>query len=163
LDFLIKSVLQGLPSLEERFNEISKINLHALLRSKKVDDDEGGWSKRQSIKQRRISSWSFNEVGFELDPVYPTLPTNDFVVKKVRFGGESLVIETSELIPSSSRQVLEKATQVDYYSEGDGVLRQRFVGNSIHGLKNAYKLWDEVGCRLAVRNKNTGEGKKGFC
>ena len=103
LDFLVKNVL--LPSLEERFKEISKINIHVPLRSKKVDDDEGGWCERQSIKQRRISSWSFNEDDFELDPVYPTEPTNDFIVKKVRFGGESLVIETGELISSSLRQV----------------------------------------------------------
>ena len=29
----------------------------------------------------------------------------------------------------------------------------------IRGLKNAKKLWDEVGCRLAM-GKNMGEGKK---
>jgi hypothetical protein len=43
---------------------------------------------------------------------------------------------------------------------GDGVLRRRFVGDLILGLKNTYKLWDEVGCRVVV-GKNTGEGKKG--
>jgi serine/threonine-protein kinase OSR1/STK39 len=130
LDFLVKNVLQGLPSLEERFKEISKINIHAPLRSKKVDDDEGVWSERQSIKQRRISSWSFNEDGFELDPVYPTEPTNDFVVKKVRFGGESIINEdeggesgeSGGLTPSSPGQVLEKATPVDFYSEAANII-----------------------------------------
>jgi hypothetical protein len=34
------------------------------------------------------------------------------------------------------------------------------VRDLIRGLKNAKKLWDEVGCRLAV-GKNMGEGKKG--
>jgi hypothetical protein len=34
------------------------------------------------------------------------------------------------------------------------------VGDLILGLKNTYKLWDEVGCRVAV-GKSTGEGKRG--
>ncbi|XP_059448801.1 serine/threonine-protein kinase BLUS1-like, partial [Corylus avellana] len=88
LDFLVKNVLQGLPSLEQRFKG-SKINIHAPLRSKNREvGDSSCSSGRQSIEQRRISSWSFNEDEFELDPVYPTDST-DSVVKKVRFGGET--------------------------------------------------------------------------
>jgi hypothetical protein len=34
------------------------------------------------------------------------------------------------------------------------------VGDLILGLKNTYKLWDEVGCRVAV-GKSAGEGKMG--
>jgi hypothetical protein len=40
---------------------------------------------------------------------------------------------------------------------GDGVLRWRFVGDLILGLKNTYKLWDEVGCRVAVGKSTGGE------
>jgi serine/threonine-protein kinase OSR1/STK39 len=81
-DFLLQNVLQGLPSVEERFNE-SKI---ARLTSKNGDgDDEGGDSSaRQSVKETRtISGWSFNEERFELDPVFQTDSSNDSVVKQV--------------------------------------------------------------------------------
>ncbi|PPR92517.1 hypothetical protein GOBAR_AA28151 [Gossypium barbadense] len=63
-DFLVKHVLHGLPSVEER----------------------------------RISGWNFNEDGFELDPVFPTEARDDSVVKQVRFGGETIILEkgTSE-------------------------------------------------------------------
>ncbi|XP_059446757.1 serine/threonine-protein kinase BLUS1-like [Corylus avellana] len=88
-DFLVENVLQGLPSVEERFNE-----------SKNGDgDDEGGDSSaRQSVKETRtISGWSFNEERFELDPVFQTESTDDSVVKQVKrlFGddGETVIIE----------------------------------------------------------------------
>ncbi|XP_059446749.1 serine/threonine-protein kinase BLUS1-like [Corylus avellana] len=88
-DFIVKNVLQGLPSVEERFKEF-KIKLVAQL--------GGDSSARQSTES-----------------------TDDSVVKKVRFGGESIIIEdeggesgteSGELIPRSPGQVVEKATQV---------------------------------------------------
>ncbi|PPD69202.1 hypothetical protein GOBAR_DD33915 [Gossypium barbadense] len=76
-DFLVKHVLHGLPSVEERFR---------------------GESGSELVKQRRISGWNFNEDGFELDPVFPTESRDDSVVKQVRFGGETIILEkgTSE-------------------------------------------------------------------
>ena len=78
LDFLVKNVLQGLPSVEERFKE-SKINKNARLTCENGDDDEGGdTSARQSVKETRmISGWSFNEERFEIDPVFQTVSTDD--------------------------------------------------------------------------------------
>jgi serine/threonine-protein kinase OSR1/STK39 len=81
LDFLVKNVLQGLPSVEERFKE-SKINKHARLTCKNNgDDDEGGDSsatERQSVKETRmLSGWSFNEEKFEIEPVFQTESTDD--------------------------------------------------------------------------------------
>ncbi|RZC00049.1 Serine/threonine-protein kinase BLUS1 [Glycine soja] len=50
-DFLVKNVLQGLPSVEKRYKE-SKGNLHE-------DDDDPS----MQVKQRRISGWNFNQDG----------------------------------------------------------------------------------------------------
>ncbi|KAG5017678.1 hypothetical protein JHK82_023280 [Glycine max] len=74
-DFLVKNVLQGLPSVEKRYKE-SKGNLHE-------DDDDDDPSMQ--VKQRRISGWNFNQDGLELDPLFP----NDD--KEVRFGGETVI------------------------------------------------------------------------
>ncbi|KAI8566405.1 hypothetical protein RHMOL_Rhmol02G0037600 [Rhododendron molle] len=80
-DFLVKNVLQGLSSVEQRFRG-SKLQRLA------SGDDEGF----SFMKQRRISGWNFNEDGFELDPVFPTNKDEDpDVVKQVRFGGETVI------------------------------------------------------------------------
>jgi serine/threonine-protein kinase OSR1/STK39 len=64
-DFLVKNVLQGLPSLEERFKQTIK------------EIEDGDSSARQSIKDNRM----INQERRELHPVYPT---DSSVVKKVR-------------------------------------------------------------------------------
>ncbi|KAG5560312.1 hypothetical protein RHGRI_003565 [Rhododendron griersonianum] len=80
-DFLVKNVLQGLSSVEQRFRG-------SKLQSLASGDDEGF----SFMKQRRISGWNFNEDGFELDPVFPTNKDEDpDVVKQVRFGGEMVI------------------------------------------------------------------------
>jgi len=112
-DFLVKNILQELPSVEERFKK-------------------GGDSARQSVqKRRRITWWSFNEDGFELDPVFPTESSaaDDSVVKQVRFGGEAIIMEDKEgesggssgelIIPSSTGQVVEEAAVVGCHSEAE--------------------------------------------
>ena len=79
LDFLVKNVLQGLPSVEERFKK-SKIKKRARLTCQNGDDEGGDSSTRQSVKEtRRIVWWSFNEERFELDPIFQT---EDSVVKQ---------------------------------------------------------------------------------
>ncbi|KAB1219132.1 Serine/threonine-protein kinase BLUS1 [Morella rubra] len=92
-DFLVKNVLQGLPSVEERFKE-SKITHSDLSSSNTGDDDredDEGNSVRQKTEERRISVWNFNEDGFELDPVFPSESKDNSVVKRVRFGGEIII------------------------------------------------------------------------
>ncbi|XP_059441073.1 serine/threonine-protein kinase BLUS1-like [Corylus avellana] len=105
-DFLVENVLQGLPSVEERFKQLKTNN---------NGDDE-----------IRVCGLSFKEDGFKLDPVFPTESTDDSAVKQVRFGGESVTIEddggeSGELSPSSPGQVVEEAAQVGCYSGGEAV------------------------------------------
>ncbi|XP_059441074.1 serine/threonine-protein kinase BLUS1-like [Corylus avellana] len=105
-DFLVENVLQGLPSVEERFKQLKTNN---------NGDDE-----------IRVCGLSFKEDGLKLDPVYPTESTDDSAVKQVRFGGESVTIEddggeSGELSPSSPGQVVEEAAQVGCYSGGEAV------------------------------------------
>ncbi|OMO95534.1 putative serine/threonine protein kinase [Corchorus olitorius] len=97
-EFLVKNVLQGLPSVEERFR-VSKI-----VKKAEVDDDEDEVESGsdQIVKHRRISGWNFNEDGFELEPVFPpNEPKDDIdddsIVKQVRFGGETIIPGESDV------------------------------------------------------------------
>ncbi|KAK9288045.1 hypothetical protein L1049_016491 [Liquidambar formosana] len=92
-EFLVRNVLNGLPSVEARFKESKLRRLASMNKSSETEeDDDEGCSVGQNIKQRRISGWNFNEDGFELDPVFPTeTEGEDSVVKQVRFGGESII------------------------------------------------------------------------
>ncbi|XP_058200565.1 serine/threonine-protein kinase BLUS1 [Rhododendron vialii] len=90
-DFLVKNVLQGLSSVEQRFRGSKLLRLASMNRSTD-DDDEGDDEGFSFMKQRRISGWNFNEDGFELDPVFPTNKDEDpDIVKQVRFGGETVI------------------------------------------------------------------------
>ncbi|KAI4317979.1 hypothetical protein L6164_025796 [Bauhinia variegata] len=87
-DYLAKTLLQGLPSVEERYRK-SKI----LYEKRTVQEDEEGHPVGQIVKQRRISGWNFNEDGLEFDPVFPAEPKEDEIVKQVQFGGEMIINE----------------------------------------------------------------------
>ncbi|XP_022761124.1 serine/threonine-protein kinase BLUS1-like [Durio zibethinus] len=88
-EFLVKHVLHGLPSVEERFR-VSKI-LRKGVNVEEDDEDVDGESGSQLVKHRRISGWNFNEDGFELDPIFPCESQNDSTMKQVRFGGETII------------------------------------------------------------------------
>ncbi|MED6109219.1 hypothetical protein PIB30_031424 [Stylosanthes scabra] len=102
-EFLVKNVLQGLPSVEKRYKEISKasINNNNATTPTKVDgddeddDDDDAVKHGKFMKQRRISGWNFNEDGFELEPVFPNDEVQDdesketiMMRKAIKEGGE---------------------------------------------------------------------------
>ncbi|KAJ4845456.1 Serine/threonine-protein kinase blus1 [Turnera subulata] len=98
LDFLVKNVLHGLPSVEERFKEnkgLHGVNATAGREDEEEEeDDDGDSGGGQIVKVRRISGWNFNEEGFQLEPVFPAADESeldDSIVKKVRFAGESII------------------------------------------------------------------------
>ncbi|KDP40290.1 hypothetical protein JCGZ_02288 [Jatropha curcas] len=98
LDLLVKNVLNGLPSVEERFKENKALyGLDIKGSDNAEEEDEEEKCDNEIVKIRRISGWNFNEEGFELHPVFPT---DDSLVKQVRFGGESIIqdkkVELSE-------------------------------------------------------------------
>ncbi|PON53269.1 Serine/threonine protein kinase [Parasponia andersonii] len=114
-DFLVKNVLQGLASVEERFRVAKTLqSLQPVVNDKNdstdEDENEGDVISGRREKQRRISGWNFNEDGFKLDPVFPTESSteDDSVVKQVRFGGET-IIKSNIKIPSVLVQA-EKVT-----------------------------------------------------
>lgn len=90
-EFLVKHVLHGLPSVEERFrvSKIIKKGVEVEVDGEDVDAAEPEGS--QILKHRRISGWNFNEDGFELDPVFPSESKDDSIPKQVRFGGETII------------------------------------------------------------------------
>ncbi|KAA8548773.1 hypothetical protein F0562_000457 [Nyssa sinensis] len=91
-DFLVKNVLQGLPTVEQRFKKTKLLRLASMNKSEEDEDDDELLGEK--IKERRISGWNFNIDGFELDPVFPTGKVDDInIVKKVRFGGEMVIQE----------------------------------------------------------------------
>ncbi|XP_043693251.1 serine/threonine-protein kinase BLUS1 [Telopea speciosissima] len=98
-DFLIKNVLQDLPTVEERFKK-SKVDYPLPVHEESSEEDEsyGG----TIVKHRRISGWNFNEQDLEFSPVFPIEreessiisdheQKDDSIVKRVRFGGESII------------------------------------------------------------------------
>ncbi|CAB4292224.1 unnamed protein product [Prunus armeniaca] len=127
LDFLVKYVLLGLSSVEERFKKTRVLG--GLMKEKGInaehdedeEEDDEGSSARQRAKHRRISGWNFNEDEFGLVPVFPVEPQGDSAVKMVRFGGETIIqdrgVEWSESNPSSPGRVGEEAK-----SENVGVI-----------------------------------------
>lgn len=117
-DFLVKHVLQGLPSVEQRFRQAKIQRLLSLKKSDGDNAEEDEDPEQGEIsKQRRISGWNFNVDGFELDPVlFPTekdqessslKPDNvDDVVKQVDVS--EMFSDTSTISsPGGSRQSSE--------------------------------------------------------
>ena len=97
-EFLVKNVLQGLPSVEKRYKEISKV-LHATPNEDDEEDDQEDDPTKQNLKQRRISGWNFNEDGLKLEPVFPCdhqSQDDEAILKEVRFGCETVIQEKGE-------------------------------------------------------------------
>lgn len=118
LDYFVKNVLHGLPSVEDRFRVIkSTLNVVPMINKINGDDqhdDADDDEMELKEKRRRISGWNFNEDGFKLDPVFPTESEDDSVVKQVRFGGETIIQNrgsesTAESDPSQLSQLGELA------------------------------------------------------
>ncbi|KAF5189778.1 kinase [Thalictrum thalictroides] len=85
-DFLVRSVLQGLPTVEQRYKEslLSQHDPQAV-----VDDGEDNEESGPIEKHRRISGWNFNERVLELDPVFPTQDKEN-ERKGIRYDGENI-------------------------------------------------------------------------
>ncbi|KAI3975468.1 hypothetical protein MKX01_004198 [Papaver californicum] len=81
VDFLVKNMLQGLPTVEERYREES-VRFHRPIPSVVIDEEPRVTDPQHEetdneddslvVKHRRISGWNFNENVFELYPVFPT-------------------------------------------------------------------------------------------
>ncbi|XP_027343590.1 serine/threonine-protein kinase BLUS1 [Abrus precatorius] len=128
-EFLVKNVLQGLPSVEKRYKE-SKVNVRADGDGDDDDNDDDDM-QRNVVKQRRISGWNFNEEGLELDPVFPN---DDASVKEVRFGGETVIQEMG----GSEEKVKNREGMLGTLNVLKGSLEQelwqvRFLMNAIRG------------------------------
>ncbi|KAK7335874.1 hypothetical protein VNO80_27979 [Phaseolus coccineus] len=89
-DFLVKNVLQGLPSVEKRYKE-SKVSEHE--DEGDHDDDDDDDDPAMQVKERRISGWNFNQEGLEFDPVFPN---DDAGAKEVGFEGETVIQKMEE-------------------------------------------------------------------
>lgn len=91
-DFLVKNLLQGLPSVEQRFMSSKQ---QELVSTSCKDEEEEEEITGEIVKQRRISGWNFNLEDFELNPIFPTETEDEGndsdVVKQVRFGGETFI------------------------------------------------------------------------
>ncbi|XP_068652168.1 serine/threonine-protein kinase BLUS1 [Aristolochia californica] len=105
-EYLVKHVLQGLPSVEERFKEFPSASQSAVVISEEEEEEEEDAGVGAS-KSRRISGWNFNESGLELDPVFP------FEEEKVRENrySQSNVKNEKHPCPSSAPPVQEQATE----------------------------------------------------
>ncbi|CAK9183873.1 unnamed protein product [Ilex paraguariensis] len=90
-DFLVKNVLQDLPTVEKRFRGTKLQRLASMNKTDDEDEDEEGLFLGDNMKQRRISGWNFNIHDFELHPVFPIEREDDKIVKQVCFGDEMII------------------------------------------------------------------------
>ncbi|CAK8535914.1 unnamed protein product [Lathyrus sativus] len=99
-EFLVKNVLNGLPSVEKRYKEI-KVTMGADSKGSDDGDDE---DSVVNVKQRRISGWNFNEDGLKLEPVFPKDQCREDhdVVKQVRFEEENAIQEEEDVASSGT-------------------------------------------------------------
>lgn len=81
-EFLLKNVLHGLPSVEERFRRTMMVQSLTTSTTKKSgseeedDEIEEGDDDLSVRKERRISGWNFNQDVLELDPIFPSESSN---------------------------------------------------------------------------------------
>ncbi|GMI72014.1 BLUE LIGHT SIGNALING1 [Hibiscus trionum] len=136
-EFLVKHVLHGLPSVEERFRA-GKIHSKGV-----IDDDTEVETGSELVKHRRISGWNFNEDVFELDPVFPgELRVDDSVVKQVRFGGETIISESSSLnlnSPEGESSLVSTPPSEEQQQQENTVSAETMVG----GLMTLKKSLDD--------------------
>jgi serine/threonine-protein kinase OSR1/STK39 len=125
-EYLVKNVLNGLPSVEKRYKEIKAItDPDSKCKDGGDDDDE---ESVKNVKQRRISGWNFNEDGLELVPVFPKDQSReDEVVKQVRFEEEKVIQE--DAVAAASGTVMEprstNASDVVDHENVGGVVKNR--------------------------------------
>lgn len=67
-DYIIKHVLENMPSLVER---VRVIRAKESLRIQEEEEDEDGHIGLHHVRIRRISGWNFNEDNLKFEPMYP--------------------------------------------------------------------------------------------
>ncbi|CAA2964852.1 serine threonine- kinase BLUS1 [Olea europaea subsp. europaea] len=152
-EFLVKNLLQGLPSLERRFKEMK--NQMPLSLNKTDEEDEDEYTGK-TPKQKGIRGWNFNEELFELDPVFR------YDERRITFGDETIIKHkewdsdwSSSL--SSSEQVLTKTDQISVQEPGaDGQ-----EGNAGGGHNETVESSD-VGSGGAGGGSRSGSGDDGM-
>ncbi|KAM3375856.1 serine/threonine-protein kinase BLUS1 [Capsicum galapagoense] len=103
-DFLVKHVLHGLPSVEQRFRQGKIQRLLSLKKFDDDNDDEDDPMPGEISKERRISGWNFNVDGFELDPVlYPAEKDQEISsLKQDNVDDVAKQVDVSELFSDTS-------------------------------------------------------------
>ncbi|CAA2954350.1 serine threonine- kinase BLUS1 [Olea europaea subsp. europaea] len=150
-EFLVKNLLHGLPSVEQRFKAM-KTQMSLLLN--KTDEEDEDESIGETPKQRRISGWNFNEEVFELDPVFPSDR------KQVTFGAETFIKDKEKdsnesSNSSSSGQVLSETDQISVQESGsDGAQEGNIAGG---GHSETYESVDVVGSGGAGGGNGSGD------
>ncbi|XP_077252066.1 protein kinase superfamily protein [Tasmannia lanceolata] len=94
-DYLVRHVLRGLPSVEERFKQITSSHPSTSPQSINNKDDDSD-DEQVTTKNRRISGWNFNENVLELDPIFPADEEESSSEKWVRFHGEAVFINDKD-------------------------------------------------------------------
>ncbi|KAL3523282.1 hypothetical protein ACH5RR_016116 [Cinchona calisaya] len=137
-EFLVKNVLQGLPTVEQRFRQAK---LQRLLSLNKSDDEDEENLFGENIKQRRISGWNFNVEDFELNPVFPNEKEYESIVKQVRFGGETIILEKgsadSAQVGEVSDDLVENVGSSSTSETDQGGMEGEMMLNSLLFLKKS--------------------------
>ncbi|KAM7273756.1 hypothetical protein ACFE04_028420 [Oxalis oulophora] len=84
-NFVMRTILQGLPTVEVRFKETETQD-----NSFEDDYDSDSESMKNIRKERRISGWNFNDEVLNFDPIFPMQNT---LAKPLHFVEESLILD----------------------------------------------------------------------
>ncbi|GMH28507.1 hypothetical protein Nepgr_030350 [Nepenthes gracilis] len=148
-EFLMKNILNGLPTVEDRFKQSKLARLPSL--SSKREDDLG--DDDSEMKQRRISGWNFNEDGFELDPVFPSYHicrdnANHQGAKLLKFEGQLC-------IPDRRTDSDVSSINSPVQGNNNGVHESRQVASGVSSPGQVEEATQET---LAARDVNGGGG-----
>ncbi|KAI4304005.1 hypothetical protein MLD38_039577 [Melastoma candidum] len=75
-EYLVNHIINGLPSVEERFRKANLLRLMPLVKFPEGNDDGEDDGTGGSL-DRRISGWNFDEDGFKLEPIFLTESMED--------------------------------------------------------------------------------------
>lgn len=172
-ELIVKTVLQELPSVEERYKASKANNRGSGLLSKSSteteEDVEEAMFGEILMNQRRISGWNFNQDDLELEPIFPNESSVNknleaTKIKQIRFGGET-IIHLNETSESTREQGEDRTVSTELLVEPLRRLQQSFevqkevlvymiglLGGQVEGEQGEVKAEDhlERAVRLSV-------------
>ncbi|KAI4342689.1 hypothetical protein MLD38_027281 [Melastoma candidum] len=91
-EYFVRHVINGLPSVEERFKKAKLLRSMSMVKFPEGNDDgeDDGMVCSSERRRRRISGWNFDEDGFKLEPIFRTESMEDQEAKHASLDEQTL-------------------------------------------------------------------------